>query len=85
MPASIEAERNANTSETRREAQPPEQSGQAQQTMKEARLELERAALALEAAQAGERIEAVSVAKEPLAQFEESLGQLHSPFPDMSH
>ena len=73
-PVGIEAE-------TRREAQPPEQSGQAQQMMKEARLELERAAVALEASGAGERSNAVSMARESLAQFEESLGQLHQSVP----
>jgi hypothetical protein len=81
MPASIEAKRDTNTPETRWEAQPPGQSGQAQQMMKEARIELERAALALEAAQPSERIAAVSVAKESLAQFDESLGQLHQSIP----
>lgn len=81
MPPSIEAERDANASETRSEAQPPEQSGQAQQMMKEARVELERSALALEAADANERSKAVLIARESLAQFEESLGQLHQSVP----
>ncbi len=81
MPSGIEAGTNANASETRRESQPPEQSGQAQQMMKEARIELERAALALETAQPGERERAVATARDSLAQFEESLGQLHQSVP----
>jgi sporulation protein YlmC with PRC-barrel domain len=81
MPPSIDAERDANASETRSESQPPEQGGQAQQMMKEARVELERSALAIEAADASERSKAVAIARESLAQFEESLGQLHQSVP----
>lgn len=75
------AEQDANASETRSESQPPEQSGQAQQMMKEARIELERAALALETAQPSERESVVATARDSLAQFEESLGQLHQSLP----
>lgn len=65
--------------ETLREAQPPEQSGQSQQMMKEARAELERSAVAL---QVSPKTAAAQVAaREALVEFEESLDQLHQSIP----
>jgi hypothetical protein len=74
-------ERGANTLPLRKEAQPPGQGGQAQQMMKEARVELERAALALKGAEADKHSDAVHNAQQALLQFEESLGQLHQSIP----
>jgi len=65
--------------EPRREAQPPEQSGQSQQMMKEARAELERTALELKAAVAAP--DALTAAREALVQFQQSLEQLHQSVP----
>jgi hypothetical protein len=59
--------------EARSETQPPEQSGQAQQLMKEARIELERAALDLEVAGTSDLTHAVLTSREALVQFEQSL------------
>lgn len=73
-------ERGANTT-LREEAQPPGQGGQAQQMMKEARVELERAALVLEQAEAYKHSDAVLNAQQALLQFEESLDQLHQSIP----
>jgi sporulation protein YlmC with PRC-barrel domain len=61
------------------EAQPPEQSGQAQQMMKEARAELERSAIELEGTPA--TAAAREAAREALVQFDQSLDQLHQSVP----
>lgn len=65
----------------RSESQPPEQSGQAQQMMKEARLELERAAHVLETSASKGVPDAARVAGEALHQFEQSLDQLQQSIP----
>lgn len=65
--------------ESRRESQPPEQSGQAQQQMKEARVELERAAIDLEVTEPDDEV--VTTARDALNSFEQSLEQLHQSVP----
>lgn len=59
-----------------REAQPPEQSGQAQQLMKEARVELDRAADALDALGNADGAQPIVAARNALEQFDQSLEQL---------
>lgn len=61
------------------ESQPPEQSGQAQQMMKEARAELERSALALQVLPVTPAARASAI--EALMQFDQSLDQLHQSVP----
>ena len=61
------------------EAQPPEQSGQAQQMMKEARAELERSALTLQVSPITPAAQVA--AREALVQFDQSLDQLHQSVP----
>ena len=66
---------------SRAESQPVGQSGQAQQMMKEARVELERAALALADIGPSDRAEAIRAARDALSQFEQSLEQLDQSIP----
>lgn len=69
----------AQHNESLRESQPPGQSGQAQQMMKEARAELERSALTLQVSPVTPP--ARVSAKEALVQFDQSLDQLHQSVP----
>lgn len=64
-----------------REAQPPEQSGQAQQLMKEARVELDRAADALDALGDADAAQPIVAARNALQQFDQSLEQLDQSVP----
>lgn len=64
-----------------RESQPGEQSGQAQQSMKEARAELDRAADALDALKGDEAMTRLVDARNALDQFDQSLDQLDQSVP----
>lgn len=64
-----------------REAQPPEQSGQAQQLMKEARVELDRAADALDSTVPASAASQIGEARDALEQFDQSLDQLDQSVP----
>jgi sporulation protein YlmC with PRC-barrel domain len=65
----------------RTETQPPEQGGQAQQMMKEARIELERAALKLDLEDDTSLQEALRSARNALEEFDVSLEQLDQSLP----
>lgn len=64
-----------------RESQPAEQSGQAQQLMKEARVELERAADAVDASRRDNGALQLVAARNALDQFDQSLEQLDQSVP----